>query len=93
MNQQKDRGALVVGMLVVVLMFTLLAFPWAVQAAGKPIQLKVISAWAQNNKMNDALWILQKKVTGGRVCLDREQGFISGNLLCLEFILHPVSAL
>jgi len=31
--------------------------------------------------------------TGGRVCLDREQGFISGNLLCLEFMLHPVSAL
>jgi len=32
-------------------------------------------------------------LTGGRVCLDREQGFISGNLLCLEFMLHPVSAL
>jgi len=31
--------------------------------------------------------------TGGRVCLDREQEFISGNLLCLEFMLHPVSAL
>jgi len=25
-------------------------------------KLKVVSAWAQNNKMNDALWMLQKKV-------------------------------
>ena len=31
--------------------------------------------------------------TGGRVCLNREQGFISGNLLCLGFMLQPVSAL
>lgn len=25
-------------------------------------KVKVVSAWAQNNKMNDALWMLQKKV-------------------------------
>jgi len=25
-------------------------------------KIKVVSAWAQNNKMNDALWMLQKKV-------------------------------
>jgi len=62
MNRQKHRGVLVGGLVVMVLMFSLVAFPWAVQAAGKPVQLKVISAWAQNNKMNDGLRILQKKV-------------------------------
>jgi len=41
------------------------------------------------NQLSD----LKALLTGGRVCLDREQGFISGNLLCLEFMLHPVSAL
>lgn len=42
------------------------------QSADKPISLKVVSAWAQNNKMNDALWMLQKKVkekTNGKVDL------------------------
>jgi TRAP-type C4-dicarboxylate transport system substrate-binding protein len=61
MNRQRYRGVLVVGV-VMVLMVSSLVFPWAVQAAGKPVKLRVISAWAQNNKMNDALWILQKKV-------------------------------
>lgn len=32
------------------------------RAAEKAITLKIVSAWAQNNKMNDALWMLQKKV-------------------------------
>lgn len=32
------------------------------QAAEKPVTLKAVSAWAQNNKMNDAFWMLQKKV-------------------------------
>jgi TRAP-type C4-dicarboxylate transport system substrate-binding protein len=31
-------------------------------AAEKKASLKIVSAWAQNNKMNDALWMLQKKV-------------------------------
>lgn len=31
-------------------------------AAEKPLTLKAVSAWAQNNKMNDAFWMLQKKV-------------------------------
>lgn len=61
MSQQK-REFLVIGVLVTILMFSLLAFPWAALSAEKPVQLKVISAWAQNNKMNDALWMLQKKV-------------------------------
>jgi len=62
MNQQRDRGVLIISVLVMLLMFSLLAFPWAALSAEKPIQLKVISAWAQNNKMNDALWMLQKKL-------------------------------
>ena len=72
MNRQKDSGIFVVGVLVMVLMLSWLAFPWAVQAAEKPVALKVVSAWAQNNKMNDALWILQKKVreaSKGRLAL------------------------
>ena len=35
--------------------------PTVCQAAEKK-SLKVVSAWAQNNKMNDALWMLQKSV-------------------------------
>lgn len=62
MNQQNNRGFRIIGVLVIVFMFFLFAFPWAVQAAEKPIKLKIISAFSQNNKMNDALWILQKKV-------------------------------
>ena len=31
-------------------------------AAEKGLSVKAVSAWAQNNKMNDAFWMLQKKV-------------------------------
>ena len=51
-------------------LFTVLAFLAAgaailFPAAGPALavdKVKVVSAWAQNNKMNDALWMLQKKV-------------------------------
>lgn len=42
----------------------------AALAAESPITLKVVTAWAKNNKMNDALWLLQAKVkeaTKGKV--------------------------
>lgn len=38
--------------------------------AQQKVTLKVVSAWAQNNKMNDALWMLQETVkqkSGGRL--------------------------
>jgi len=60
-NQKKDRVR-VIGVLLTVFIFSVIAFPWAGQAAQKPIELKVISAWAKNNIMNDSLWMLQKKV-------------------------------
>jgi TRAP-type C4-dicarboxylate transport system substrate-binding protein len=44
--------------------------PGAVFAAENPVTLKVVTAWAKNNKMNDALWVLQAKVkeaTKGKV--------------------------
>lgn len=45
-------------------LFTLMvvAGPAVCGAAEKKASLKIVSAWAQNNKMNDALWMLQKKV-------------------------------
>lgn len=49
----------------VLAMFAVWLVSWhgdANAASGKPVTLKVVSAWAQNNKMNDALWMLQKKV-------------------------------
>ncbi|MBN1548852.1 MAG: TRAP transporter substrate-binding protein DctP [Syntrophaceae bacterium] len=72
MKRQENRKIFVVGVLLVVFIFSLLAFPRMVQSAERTIALKVVSAWAQNNKMNDALWILQKKVevkSNGRLTL------------------------
>jgi TRAP-type transport system periplasmic protein len=42
--------------------FLLTLGPGVCAAAEKPLAVKAVSAWAQNNKMNDALWMLQKKV-------------------------------
>lgn len=61
MNQQGNKRVFVADVLIVFILFWL-ALPCAVQSAEKAIELKVVSAWAQNNKMNNAFWMLQKKV-------------------------------
>ncbi len=54
-----------------VTMAIFLAAAWGAGPAGDPAMaadktvLKVVSAWGKNNKMNDALWILQAKAKEG----------------------------
>lgn len=46
---------------VVLIAFILISSPVSSMAAEKAT-LKAVTAWAQNNKMNDAFWMLQKRV-------------------------------
>jgi len=60
MKRLLGRFVLFIGL---VLGFLMLGIdPGASVAAEKPLTVKAVSAWAQNNKMNDAFWMLQKKV-------------------------------
>lgn len=61
-REMSGKGFLGVRTIVLCLAILVWVFPIVCQAAEKKITLKVVSAWAQNNKMNDALWMLQKSV-------------------------------
>lgn len=61
----KSKGSFAItGLLLCLALFlnVLCLTPSVSLAAEKAVTLKIASAWAQNNKMNDALWMLQKKV-------------------------------
>jgi TRAP-type transport system periplasmic protein len=65
MRKSSMRGFFGVHVITICLaLFTLMivARPAVCTAVEKEASLKVVSAWAQNNKMNDALWMLQKKI-------------------------------
>ncbi len=57
----RNKSVAVIGLLICLVIGVAILFsvPTPALAAEK---VKVVSAWAQNNKMNDALWMFQKKV-------------------------------
>jgi TRAP-type C4-dicarboxylate transport system substrate-binding protein len=59
-NRLSGGILLMIGFLLMV--FLMSVGPSLSAAAEKPVTIKAVSAWAQNNKMNDAFWMLQKKV-------------------------------
>ncbi len=56
-----NKSTAVIGLLTCLMVSMVILFSAATPALAVE-KLKVVSAWAQNNKMNDALWMLQKKV-------------------------------
>lgn len=53
------------GFLLVSIFFIFSFIPHPVRATEKPVTLKAVSAFPQNNRMNNALWMLQKRVKEG----------------------------
>ena len=56
-----NKSTAVIGLLTCLVISMAILFSAATPALAVE-KIKVVSAWAQNNKMNDALWMLQKKV-------------------------------
>lgn len=61
-DNRRWQSFLAGGIVFVFFLSVMLVGSMPVRAAEKPVTLKAVSAWAQNNKMNDAFWMLQKKV-------------------------------
>jgi TRAP-type C4-dicarboxylate transport system substrate-binding protein len=57
----RNKSTAVFGLLICLVIGMAILFSAAAPALAVE-KVKVVSAWAQNNKMNDALWMLQKKV-------------------------------
>ena len=57
----RNKSVVLIGLLTCLVIGVAILFSASTPALAAE-KLKVVSAWAQNNKMNDALWMLQKKV-------------------------------